>query len=248
MRNIKILIEYDGTDYKGWQIQSNAKTVQDELTNSLQSIIGNDVTLTGAGRTDSGVHAMGQVANFRTESKISPNKFMDGLNGTLPKDIRILNAVEIDEDFHSRRDALVRQYLYKIIRRESALARFYAYDPGYELNLKDLDAAAKIIKAKTDFSSFCKTRSKTENKKCKIMKSEWRENGDFLYYTIAADRFIYNMVRSLVGTMIEVGRGKITVADFEEIFDKSDRRAAGPNAPAHGLYLEKVVYRENFNW
>lgn len=247
MRNIKILIEYDGTNYNGWQIQSNAKSVQGELTDSLRSIIGSDVTLTGAGRTDSGVHAMGQVANFRTDSKISANKFKDGLNGTLPKDIRILNAVEIDEDFHSRRDALERQYLYKLSKRESALARFYAYDPGYDLSLQDMVVSAEIIKTKSDFSSFCKTRSKTENKKCKIMKSEWRENGEFLYYTIAADRFIYNMVRSLVGTMIEVGRGKIAMEEFEEIFEKSDRRAAGPNAPAHGLYLEKVVYAEDFN-
>lgn len=247
MRNIKILIEYDGTNYKGWQIQSNAKTVQDVLTNSLRSITGGDVTLTGAGRTDSGVHAIGQVANFRTESKISADKFLEALNGTLPKDIRILNAVEIKVDFHSRRDAIERQYLYKVIKRESALARFYAYDPGYELSFKDMETAANIIKAKTDFSSFCKTSSKTENKKCKILKSEWRENGDYLYYTIAADRFIYNMVRSLVGTMIEVGRGKTTVTEFEEIFDKADRRAAGPNAPPHGLYLEKVIYAENFN-
>ncbi|TFB12526.1 tRNA pseudouridine(38-40) synthase TruA [Candidatus Marinimicrobia bacterium MT.SAG.3] len=247
MRNIKILIEYDGTNYKGWQIQSNARSVQGELTKSLRSMVGGNVTLTGAGRTDSGVHAMGQVANFRTESQISANKFMEGLNGTLPKDIRILNSMEVEEDFHSRRDALERQYHYKIIKRETALARFYAYGPGYDLSLQDMVSAAKIIKAKTDFGSFCKTRSKTENKKCKIKKSEWRENGDYMYYTIAADRFIYNMVRSLVGTMIEVGRGKITVEQFEEIFDKSDRSAAGPNAPAYGLYLEKVVYTENFN-
>ncbi|MCH8299716.1 MAG: tRNA pseudouridine(38-40) synthase TruA [Candidatus Marinimicrobia bacterium] len=247
MRNIKILIEYDGTNYKGWQIQSNAKSVQGELTKALRSLIGSKVTLTGAGRTDSGVHAMGQVANFRTESEISARKFMEGLNGTLPKDIRILHSIEVEEDFHSRRDALERQYHYKVIKRESALARFYAYGPGYDLSLQDMVTAAKIIKANTDFSSFCKTRSETENKKCKIRKSEWRENGDYMYYTIAADRFIYNMVRSLVGTMIEVGRGKITVEQFEEIFDKSDRSAAGPNAPAHGLYLEKVVYAENFN-
>lgn len=247
MRNIRIHIEYDGTNYKGWQIQLNQKSVQGELTNSLRSIIGSNVTLTGAGRTDSGVHAMGQVANFRTESIISANKFMEGLNGTLPKDIRILKSMEVEEDFHSRRDATERHYLYKVIKRESALARFYAYEPGYELDLINLTETAKIIKVKTDFNSFCKTRSETENKKCKIMKSEWRENGDYLYYTIGADRFIYNMVRSLVGTMIEVGRGKITVAEFEEIFGKSNRRAAGPNAPAHGLYLEKVVYAEDFN-
>ncbi len=247
MRNIKLLIEYDGTNYKGWQIQLNEKSVESELTNSLRKITGSDVTVTGAGRTDSGVHAMGQVANFRTDSKISANKFMEALNGTLPKDIRILSAAESNEDFHSRRDALERQYLYKVIKRESALARNYAYNPGYELNLKDMAATALIIKGKTDFRSFCKTKSETENKKCNILKSEWRESGDYLYYTIAADRFIYNMVRSLVGTMIDVGRGKITIEEFEEIFGKSDRKAAGPNAPAHGLYLEKVVYTENFN-
>ena len=247
MRNIKILIEYDGTNYKGWQIQLNQKSVQGEVTNSLRSLIGRNVTLTGAGRTDSGVHAIGQVANFRTDSKISANKFMEGLNGTLPKDIRILKSMEVEEDFHSRRDAIERHYLYKVIKRESALARFYAYDPGYNLDLKVMVESANIIKVNTDFNSFCKTRSETENKKCNIVKSEWRENGDYLYYTIGADRFIYNMVRSLVGTMIEVGRGKITLAEFGEIFGKSNRKAAGPNAPSHGLYLEKIVYEEDFN-
>lgn len=242
MRNVKLLLEYDGTNYSGWQKQENGITVQGELEKSLKIIIGQETALTGAGRTDRGVHAKGQVANFKTSADISAEKIKGGLNGTLPRDIRVLASEDVDEEFDSRRSAVERHYGYKIIRRATALERHFAHRLEINLNVREMNSAAQFIMTQKDFNSFCKATSETENKKCHVLKSVWNEYDDFLYYTIRADRFLHHMVRSLVGTMIEIGSGKIGIEDFKLIFEKSDRRAAGPTAPAHGLYLEKVVY------
>jgi len=247
MRNLKLLLEYEGTNYSGWQIQENGITIQGEMQKSLKIIIGQDLAVTGAGRTDRGVHATGQVANFKTSSDIPAEKIKTGLNGTLPKDIRVLASEDVDEKFDSRRSAVERQYKYKIIRRITALERHYAHRLEIELNVNQMNSAAKFIMTQKDFSSFCKTTSETENRNCNVLKSEWNENEEYLYYTIKADRFLHNMVRSLVGTMIELGSGNIGIDDFKLIFEKSDRRAAGPTAPAHGLYLEKVIYPNHIN-
>ena len=242
MQNVKLLIEYDGTDYSGWQIQQNGRTVQGEIENGLERILGSKTALIGAGRTDKGVHALAQSANFKIENSMPADKIRSSLNGVLPRDIRILNAMYVDDNFDSRRDASARQYLYKMVKRETALNRLYALKVVKNLNYQEMDSAAELVRTKTDFNSFCKASSETENRKCKISKSEWHDNGDFLYYTIRADRFLHHMVRSLVGTMIEIGRGKLNIDDLEGIFAESDRRAAGPTAPAHGLYLERVFY------
>ena len=242
MQNVKLLIEYDGTDYSGWQIQQNGRTVQGKIENGLETILGSKTALIGAGRTDRGVHALAQSANFKIENSMPPDKIRSSLNGVLPRDIRILNAMYVDDNFDSRRDASARQYLYKMVKRETALDRLYALKVVKNLNYQEMDSAAELVRTKTDFNSFCKASSETENRKCKVSKSEWHDNGDFLYYTIRADRFLHHMVRSLVGTMIEIGRGKLNIDDLEGIFAESDRRAAGPTAPAHGLYLERVFY------
>jgi len=176
---------------------------------------------------------------------LTQKKLTDSLNGVLPKDIRILETTGIPDNFDSRKNAIERSYIYKIITRETALERRFAYSVGYELDIALMQEAAVVTLNQDDFTSFCKTNSETENKKCHILISEWSENGDYIQYNIAAVRFVHHMVRSLVGTMIDVGRGKINITEFEEIFDKSDRQAAGPNAPAHGLYLERVVYPDN---
>ena len=247
MPNVRLLIEYDGTDYSGWQIQQNGKTVQGEIENGLETILGTKIALIGSGRTDRGVHALAQSANFYIENSMTPDKIISSLNGVLPRDIRILDATFVDEKFDSRRDASARQYVYKIVKRETALDRLYALRVINDLNFRDMESGAELVLTKTDFNSFCKASSETENRKCMISKSEWHDNGDYLYYTIRADRFLHHMVRSLVGTMIEIGRGKLNIDDLEGIFAKSDRRAAGPTAPAHGLYLERVFYPNNNN-
>ena len=242
MRNIKLLLEYDGTNYSGWQIQENGITVQGELVKSLKIILGQKLAISGAGRTDRGVHAKGQVANFKTSTDIPAAKIMSGLNGTLPRDIRVLATEDVDEKFDSRRSAIGRQYGYKIIRRETALERHFAHRLETKLDVNKMNSAAKFIMTQNDFNSFCKATSETKNRNCTVLLSEWHENEDYLYYTIQADRFLQHMVRSLVGTMIELGNGKIGIDEFKLIFEKSDRRAAGPTAPAHGLYLDKVIY------
>ena len=247
MQNVKLIIEYDGTDYSGWQIQQNGKTVQGEIENGLETILGTKTALTGSGRTDRGVHALAQSANFNIEKSMITDKIKSNLNGVIPRDIRILDAMFVDENFDSRRDASARQYVYKVVKRETALDRLYALRVIQDLNFQEMESAAELVRTKTDFNSFCKASSETENRKCVIAKSEWHDNGDYMYYTIRADRFLHHMVRSLVGTMIEIGRGKLNVDDLEGIFAESDRRAAGPTAPAHGLYLEKVFYPNNNN-
>lgn len=247
MRNVKLLLEYDGTNYSGWQKQKNGITVQGELEKSLKIIVGQDLTVTGAGRTDKGVHAKGQVANFKTSADIPADKIKSGLNGTLPRDIRVLASEDVDDKFDSRRSAIERHYGYKIIRRVTALERHFAHRLEIELNVSEMNSAANFIMTQKDFNSFCKATSGTENGNCNVLKSEWKEYDDFLYYTIRADRFLHHMVRSLVGTMIEIGNGNIGIEDFKLIFEKSDRRAAGPTAPAHGLYLEKVIYPNDVN-
>lgn len=247
MRNVKLLLEYDGTNYSGWQKQQNGITVQGELEKSLKIIVGQDLTVTGAGRTDKGVHAKGQVANFKTSADIPADKIKSGLNGTLPRDIRVLASEDVDDKFDSRRSAIERHYGYKIIRRVTALERHFAHRLEIELNVDEMNSAAKFIMTQKDFNSFCKATSGNENGNCNVLKSEWNEYDDFLYYTIRADRFLHHMVRSLVGTMIEIGNGNIGIEDFKLIFEKSDRRAAGPTAPAHGLYLEKVIYPSYVN-
>ena len=247
MRNVKLLLEYDGTNYSGWQKQKNGITVQGELEKSLKIIVGQDLTVTGAGRTDKGVHAKGQVANFKTSADIPADKIKSGLNGTLPRDIRVLASEDVDDKFDSRRSAIERHYGYKIIRRVTALERHFAHRLEIELNVSEMNSAANFIMTQKDFNSFCKATSGTENGNCNVLKSEWKEYDDFLYYTIRADRFLHHMVRSLVGTMIEIGNGNIGIEDFKLIFEKSDRRAAGPTAPANGLYLEKVIYPNDVN-
>ena len=247
MRNIKLLLEYDGTNYSGWQIQENGITVQGELVKSLKIILGQKLAISGAGRTDRGVHAKGQVANFKTSTDIPAAKIKSGLNGTLPRDIRVLATEDVDEKFDSRRSAIGRQYGYKIIRRETAIERHFAHRLETKLDVNKMNSAAKFIMTQNDFNSFCKATSETENRNCTVLLSEWHENEDYLYYTIQADRFLQHMVRSLVGTMIELGNGKIGIDEFKLIFEKSDRRAAGPTAPAHGLYLDKVIYPNDKN-
>ncbi|MCH8927150.1 MAG: tRNA pseudouridine(38-40) synthase TruA [Candidatus Marinimicrobia bacterium] len=244
---MKLLLEYDGTNYSGWQKQKNGITVQGELEKSLKIIVGQDLTVTGAGRTDKGVHAKGQVANFKTSADIPADKIKSGLNGTLPRDIRVLASEDVDDKFDSRRSAIERHYGYKIIRRVTALERHFAHRLEIELNVSEMNSAANFIMTQKDFNSFCKATSGTENGNCNVLKSVWNEYDDFLYYTIRADRFLHHMVRSLVGTMIEIGNGNIGIEDFKLIFEKSDRRAAGPTAPAHGLYLEKVIYPNDVN-
>jgi tRNA pseudouridine38-40 synthase len=242
LRNIKLEIEYDGTDFHGWQIQPKLRTVQGEIQDKLKTILGHKINLIGAGRTDVGVHALGQVANFKTTSELDKNSIINGLNGLLPDDIVIKRIEEVELNFNSRYNAKSRLYKYRIYLGRTAIWRKYVWEVLYSLNLENIFEATKKIEGEHDFSSFCVTESTKDNNACRVFSAIREKSGDELIFKIEADRFLHAMVRSLVGTLVEVGRGYFSVSDFVNIMEAKDRKKAGPTAPACGLYLVEVKY------
>jgi tRNA pseudouridine38-40 synthase len=242
LKNIELVIEYDGSLFHGWQIQPGLRTVQDEIEKALHTILKQRVNLIGAGRTDAGVHALAQVANFETESSQGTGTIRKSLNGILPEDIIVHKAEEVDSNFNARYSAQSRIYEYKIHRGRTALQRKLFWEVTYELNTVTLREATRDIEGEHDFTSFCLAESGKENNTCHVNQAIWEISGDEMIFRIEANRFLHNMVRSLVGTLIEVSRGYYSVSDFREIMEVKDRRKAGPTAPAHGLYLVEVKY------
>ncbi len=242
MRNIKLTLEYDGTDFVGWQSQTNGRNVQDEITNVLDQVLQEPITLIGAGRTDSGVHARGQVANFRTNSSLGVSSILNALNGTLPEDIYVHSAIEVDEKFHSRFDAKGRLYKYYISLIPSAIGRQYQWFVKYDLDLSLMNEVAAQLVGEHDFESFTKSESLVPHHRCTVLKSEWTKLPSMLIYEIRANRFLHGMVRALVGTMVDIGRGYIPVTAFKDIMSAKDRRKAGMAVPPSGLFLEEVTY------
>ena len=242
LRNIKLEIEYDGTDFYGWQVQPKLRTVQGEIQDRLSTILGHKVNLIGAGRTDVGVHALGQVANFKTENLLDTESILRGLNGLLPDDIVINRVEEVELDFNARYSAKSRVYKYRVYLGRTAILRRYIWEVLYSLHLENILKATEEICGKHDFSSFCVTETTKENNICKVTSATWKKSENELIFVIEADRFLHTMVRSLVGTLIEVGRGYLSVSDFVDIMKAKDRRKGGPTAPACGLYLVEVKY------
>lgn len=242
MRNIKIVLEYDGTNFCGWQIQPNVRTVQDEIQKALKKIFSQKINIIGAGRTDSGVHAREQVANFNVDSKMPAEKIMAALNGNLPKDVRVLKAEDVDMSFHARFAARKRIYRYYITRRERAINRHYYWCYKSHLDIEEMQKAASHLIGTLDFKSFCAERAVLDHHFCTVDNCFWEEKDDLLILTISANRFIHSMVRIIVGTMIEVGRGYLSADQIPEILAARDRKKAGPTAPAKGLILEKIIY------
>lgn len=255
MRNIKLTIEYDGTNYCGWQIQKvhssasgrrtqSRKSIQETIEKALEKILPERVRLIASGRTDSGVHALGQVANFKTKSKIVPLRLKAALNSNLPADIRIKNAVDVDLNFHSRFQAKCKLYRYRILNKKvpSVFSKDYSYFVPYSLDWKAMRRASRVLVGSHNFSSF-QARDKRERTPFRTIKSlrTYKENGEILI-DIEANGFLYNMARNIVGTLIEVGRGKLKKGAVKEILQKKDRKFAGPTAPAKGLCLVKVKY------
>jgi tRNA pseudouridine38-40 synthase len=242
MRDIKLLIEYDGTNFVGWQTQANGRSVQEEITKVLDQILQEPINLIGSGRTDAGVHARGQVASFRTNSQLGVGSIMSGLNGILPEDIYIHAVEEVPEGFNARYDARERVYKYYISMKPTAIGRHYQWYVKYDLNLVSMNAVAAQIMGDHDFESFCKYDADVKDFRCTVTTSIWRATPGLYHYEIRANRFLHGMVRALVGTMIDVGRGFIPVASFKDILAARDRRKAGMAAPPQGLFLEEVVY------
>lgn len=243
MENIKLLIEYDGTNYVGWQVQPNGPSVQAELEKALGQILQQPAVTVGAGRTDAGVHARGQVVSFNISKSVQLPQLLKSLNALLPEDMVAISIESVPRDFHARYSALSRVYRYYLSFRPTAIQRNYCwYVGGYDIDRKMLEACASLVIGEWDFSSFCKRDTNVDHFRCTVEKSEWTQNGSGIVYEIRANRFLYGMVRALVGTMVEVARGHREYKEFSEILIAKDRTRAGMAAPARGLFLEGVVY------
>ncbi|MHB2155714.1 tRNA pseudouridine(38-40) synthase TruA [Calditrichota bacterium GD2] len=241
MVRVKAVIEYDGSDYYGWQLQKGQRTIQGELEQALKVLFKKRIPVTGSGRTDTGVHARGQVAHFDIP-EFDLQKLKRALNGLLKEDIVVKELNVSAPDFHARFDATQRWYRYYISPEPTALNRRYAWTILTPLNLTLMQVGAEMIKPVKDFRSFCKVKSEVKHHRCKILESRWLRWGDLLVYEIAADRFLHGMVRAIVGSLTAIGSGKITLKEFKEIIQSGDRRLVPQAAPARGLVLERVVY------
>lgn len=253
MRNLRLEIEYDGTGYKGWQIQRHRdavtpcrqfKTIQETLENTLRKILQEDVSLIGSSRTDAGVHAKAQFANFKTHSKIALTKLHEALNALLPEDIAIIKVEEVTEGFHSRFSAKSKVYQYVILNRKhrSALKRNSVYFCRYPLDLQLMRKEAKVLLGRHNFSAFCASAGKLKNQVKTIEKITINKQKDSIIITIKANGFLYNMVRNIAGTLIEIGRGSLPQNSLRGILLSKNRSLAGPTAPSRGLTLLKVNY------
>ena len=244
MRNIKLTIEYDGTNYHGWQIQPNAITIQAAIQDALAKITKTQTPIIGAGRTDTGVHAAGQVANFHTSSQMPPIAFQNALNATLPRDIVIIDVEEVSPDFHARFSAVSRTYQYTILNRTypSALLRNNAYFFPKPINIQGVDTACQSLVDKRDFSSFQRSGSERINPICEIYECRCWQEQDLVYFEIEADAFLRGMVRAVVGTVLKLDDREDGVDRLHGILDARDRSAAGTSVPPHGLSLLSVKY------
>ena len=246
-RNIRLLLEYDGSRYHGWQRQKGDLSIQQVLEEALQRLTRQPVKLMGSGRTDAGVHALGQVASFHTSSAIPLKAFHAGLNSMLPYDIAVLEAQEVPPEFHARKSALSKTYEYRILNRStrSPLHRNHAWWLAPHLDLPAMTAAAAALPGEHDFTAFRASGSDNINPVRRVLAAEWRdEPGGWLSFTITATGFLRGMVRSLVGTMAEAGRGKAPPLILAELLESGARHLAGPTAPPQGLYLVEGFYGE----
>lgn len=237
-----IELAYKGTNYHGWQSQPDAISVQETLEKALSILLRNPIAIVGAGRTDAGVHAKQLFAHFDYEFEIEPAKLVHKLNSYLPKDIAILNLHKVLNDAHARFDATKRTYEYHIHTFKNAFESDDSWYYSLPLDIEKMNQACKILFEYTDFECFSKVHTDVNTFNCKIYEAHWQQNNDKLVFTISADRFLRNMVRAIVGTMVNVGLGKISVDDVQNIIESKDRNKAGFSVPAHGLYLTKVEY------
>jgi tRNA pseudouridine38-40 synthase len=239
---LRLLVEYDGTDYAGWQIQKGQRTIQGEIEDALKIIVQKPVRITAAGRTDAGVHARGQIAHLDLEMPQDLKKLQNSLNGILSRDVRIKNIDQVNDKFHARYSATAREYCYLLTKKPNALLRNLSWYVPYTLNVKRMSQATAYIIGKHDFRSFCRVVSTVKHHYCNVLEAQWIEDSETVKFIIKANRFIHGMVRALVGTLVDVGRGKMNSDEFKEILLTRNRIFAGQSAPAKGLMLEKIYY------
>lgn len=248
MSRFFVEINYDGTNYHGWQIQQNAISIQEEINKALSTILQEEILVTGAGRTDTGVHAKQLFAHFDTKAKFDKEKLKFKLNSFLPDDISCLSLNSVHNEAHARFGATARTYEYWICSTKNPFLNNKAYYFSHPLNIDLMNQASQKLLSYTDFSCFCKSNTDTLTNNCDIAFANWEMKNDVLIFTITANRFLRNMVRAIVGTMIEIGQEKITVNELDNIINSKNRNEAGTSAPAHGLYLTQVKYpKEVYN-
>ena len=241
--NYKLYISYDGTNFSGWQIQPNVRTIQQDLQNAIQGIYkDNTIKLYGSGRTDSGVHAYGQIANFSINTEMSVNQIIKAINSKINRDIYLYKCEIVDDNFNSRFSAVNREYIYRISTNYEPSSRYYSWFVSYDLDIDKLHDCANYILGDHDFKLFCKSLSLKEKNNCIITESYWVINGDCLVYKISANRFLHHMVRMLVGTMVEVSKGSLNIDIFYKMVRSENLKSHIVTCPSNGLYLNKVNY------
>ncbi|WP_353094179.1 tRNA pseudouridine(38-40) synthase TruA [Tissierella praeacuta] len=244
MKNIKLTIEYEGTNYSGWQRQDNAITIQGKLEDALEILVEEKIKLIGSGRTDGKVHALGQVANFLTTSNIPGERYKYALKFLLPDDITIIESEEVDLNFHARFDALKKKYKYIVYTGElpRAIYRNFSYYVPYNIDINKMIEASKYLIGTHDFSAFMSANSDVNSTIRTIYDISIEKNKDLIKFSVEGNSFLRNMVRIIVGTLLFVGFGRIDVDNLPKIILDGERKGAGPTAPPQGLFLEKVYY------
>jgi len=259
VRRIKLIVSYDGASYVGWQTQPNGTSIEEVLNRALSKLLKENITVIGASRTDSGVHADGNIAVFDTESRIPGDKFRFALNEFLPPDIVIQDSCEVALNYHPRKLNSVKTYEYRILNRRLPMPkeRLYSYFYYYPLDIGKMRRAAEVILGEHDFKSFCSIRTQIEDTVRRIYSVSLTEEGDMIVFRISGNGFLYNMVRIIVGTLVKIGNGMIPEESMKEILEARDRSKAGPRAPAMGLTLKsieeekelsEVIDEDNAHW
>ena len=251
MRRYFITFSYDGTRYHGWQIQPNGESVQERLQQALSTLLRTEITVTGAGRTDAGVHARLMVAHFDTDAvfesegddRINGRQLTYKLNRLLPYDIAVQKVERVADDLHARFSATSRTYYYYIHTSKDPFSRAYSCELHYQLDFAKMNEAARILMTYEDFGAFCKSGADVKTTLCHVTAAEWHQtSATNWYFEITANRFLRNMVRAVVGTLIDVGRGRLSIEEFRKVIEGKRRTEAGESMPAHALFLEDIKY------
>ena len=244
MRRVMLVVAYDGTNYCGWQVQNNGETIEGVLNRTLSALLGEEIEVIGASRTDSGVHALGNVAVFDTDTRIPAEKLSYALNSRLPEDIRLQRSLEVPEDFHPRKTDCIKKYEYRILNREFELPgeRLNTYFFRRPLNMENMQAACSYFLGEHDFKSFCSVNTQAKTTVRTIYSLEVYKAEDVIHIRVTGSGFLYNMVRIIAGTLIQAGLGAIEPEDIVAMLEAKNREAAGPTAPAKGLTLLGMDY------
>ncbi|MDR3327700.1 MAG: tRNA pseudouridine(38-40) synthase TruA [Prevotellaceae bacterium] len=238
-------LSYSGKNYSGWQAQKNAKSVQGVLENALSTVLRTEIQVVGAGRTDTGVHAKFMTAHFDFAEKFDNQRLVNQLNGFLPKDIAVDKVIKVKNDAHARFDAVRRTYKYFLCQNKNPFLEGFALFFSQKLDFEKMNRAANILLDYQDFTSFSKLHSDVKTNNCTVFQAKWEHSGEVWVFTIQANRFLRNMVRAIVGTLLMIGTGKVSIEQFRQIIEAKDRGKAGSSAPAHGLYLVDILYNNN---